>query len=113
MMEGLVKKGWQIKRKCIPWKTIRLSGLLTTEEMLYVLNEKNATKPRSLKRSHLVARFKRRFRNHFLSSYLQYKSNVLFESHSHLKTKREYTLEALLLLDYYYIASAKKVDCSR
>ena len=41
-MEGLVKEGWQIKRKWISWKTIRLSGLLTTEEMLYVLNESQA-----------------------------------------------------------------------
>ena len=109
----LVDKGCQERRKGISWKTIRLSGLLTTEEMLYVLDEKNVTKPRSLKKRHLVARFKRYFRNHFLSSYLQYKDYVLFQSHLHLEKERVPTLEAFLLLDFHYIARTKKLDCSQ
>ena len=125
----LVDKRCQERRKGISWKTIRLSGLLTTEEMLYVLDgknvtkprslkkrhldEKNVTKPRSLKKRHLVARFKRNFRNHFLSSYLQYKDYVLFQSHLHLEKERVPTLEAFLLLDFHYIARTKKLDCSQ
>ena len=122
MKEGLVDKGNLKKRKGITnlkkrkgitWKTVRLTGLLTTEEMLYVLDEKNLTKVKSLKRRHLVARFKRSFRNHSLADYLQYKDYILFQSHFDLEKERVPKLDALLLLDFHYIARAKKVRCSQ
>ena len=102
------------KRKGMSWKTVRLSEqLLTTKEMRYILDEKNVTKPKSLKRRHLIARFKRSFRNHILAEYLQYKDYVLFQSHFDLEKERVPKLHALLLLDFHYIARATKVSCSQ
>jgi hypothetical protein len=95
----------------VSWKTIRLSGLLTTEEiMLYALDENNANKSRSSEKRNVASRFKRHFRNHSMSLYLQYKDFVLFESQFQLKEERRFTREALLILDFHYIASTKKID---
>lgn len=99
---------YQIRRKVITWETLQLFDVITPNEMFYALNEENViTKLTSSNKRKLVARFKRRFKNHPISEYLQYKDGQLFQSFSYLKRDRISIKEALLLLDFHYLTITK------
>ena len=97
------------RRNGISWNNIHMKGLLSTQQMQYLLNEPiNMDRLNKTERRNLLGRFRRRFKNNdSIQNYLFYKDNILYESNFRLRGRRDILIDAFLLLDYCYIESCK------